>query len=107
MGAKPQFVSLSPAKMFRANETNASDFRKFARSDCFQSAAASALSEFAQIAPTQEQLKGVQIFLHILLNIAEPEVELSQFPDRLKDWRKTLQPPEKKPSEKSKNQPAK
>jgi len=58
----------------------ASAWRSIAGGENFQKVLTYARSQIAQQGPTREELRGVELLAHTLLNIAEPEFSEFSFP---------------------------
>lgn len=93
-------VSLQPRKLFTDQTEIAKEFGLMAHSTALHSAVTHAMFQYASFNPTQEQLSGVNTFLQIFLNLAEPEAEQPKFPDKARqlkhDTSNSAKPPEKK-----------
>lgn len=76
-------IELAPKKRFQENEEAVRQFRIIVDSKTFQAALSDAVAEYAvTTSPTTEQLNGVRSFISLLLNFAENEVPLPQFPQK-------------------------
>ena len=74
-------ISLTPKKRFQETEELATAFRSIVNSKPFEIGITQALAEFMlNKRPTEDQLNGVRSFIDVLLNMAEKEPVLPQFP---------------------------
>lgn len=76
-------IELRPKEQFLALEDLARDFGNVAHHPSVQTAITYALSQYAiEYKPDSAQLKGVQEFVGVFLNMAEKARELPRFPDK-------------------------
>lgn len=73
-------ISLTPKKRFQESPF-ADPYRVMVKSPAFETAVTQALAEFTMtLSPSTEEMDGVRGFISVLLNMAEVETDMPQFP---------------------------
>lgn len=83
---------IDPKARFIASLGPESRFRNVMRSDEMQNALSFALAELAITSPTQEESKGANKFVSILLNLGEQAPPMGSVPDKRLDYTVLKQP---------------
>jgi hypothetical protein len=76
-----RMITLSPRKAFQENEEAVKAFRSLVHSKYFQSAVTQSLAELVTSERiTAEELAGAKKYISTLLNIAEPDFPMPEYP---------------------------